>query len=218
MFEIFKHIGTLSDFAAIDSVRSLRDLFDRGLPFGWMGRLFFFWSRHRLEAGGDHEFEIPFGKDRVGIFPVQDFALLGHANLSREAARRLRQDGGVRWPSAAADRSSSAVKKAQLDSIFLCGPMQFAMRLVEFPRAGQHAAVFVGVGVAEHDFLPASPGIEQRLVFGIGPQATHDAARGPQRFDGLEQRNRHQPGIVVGTCDPDAERFRKPNNRQHIAF
>ena len=39
---------------------------------------------------------------------------------------------------------------------------KFAVGLIEFPRAGEHASVFVGVGVAEHDLLPASPGIEQR--------------------------------------------------------
>ena len=92
---------------------------------------------------------------------------------------------------AAAHGSSAAVEEAKLHAMFARGAMQFAMRFVEFPCAGEHAAVFVGVGVAEHDFLPASPGVEQRLVLGIAPQAAHDGGGVPQRVDRLEQRHGH---------------------------
>ena len=36
--------------------------------------------------------------------------------------------------------------------------------LVDLPGAGEHAAVFVGVGVAEHHLLPVVPGVEQLAI------------------------------------------------------
>ena len=55
------------------------------------------------------------------------------------------------------------------------------LRFVELPCAGEHASIFIGVGVAEHDFVGASPGIEQGLEFGIAPDAAHDARREARR-------------------------------------
>ena len=153
-------------------------------------------QRQGFEAGRDHQLQIPFGEHRIGILPVEHFALLGDANVAGETSRGLREDRGVSGTTAATDRSATAVEQAKLHSVFLRRAMQFAMSFVEFPRAGEHAAVFVGVGVPEHDFLPASPGIEQRLIFGIAPEAAHDGAGGAERVDGFEQRHRHQAGIV----------------------
>ena len=127
--------------------------------------LLFSMQRQRFQAGRNHQFQIPFREHGVGIFPVEDFALLGDANVAGKTSRRLGEDGGMSGSAAAADRSAAAVEEAKLYSVFLRRLMQFAMRFIKFPGAGEHASVFVGVGVAEHDFLPASPGIEQRLIF-----------------------------------------------------
>src|SRR5579862_4622847 len=143
-------------------------------------------QRKCFQTCGDHQLKIPLGKDWVGILPVQDLALLGDARLSRETSRRLSEDRSVRRASAAPNRATAAVEESKLHSGFLGGAMQLAMRFVQLPCAGKHAAVFVGVKVAEHDFLPASPGIKQRLILGIAPKTAHDTACGSQRFDGLE--------------------------------
>ncbi len=80
------------------------------------------------------------------------------------------------WPTAAADRAATTVEEPQFYSMFLSCVVQLAMGFVELPCAGEHASVFVGVGVAQHDFLPSSPGIEQRLILGMTPDGAHDAA------------------------------------------
>ncbi len=201
LLKIFQHVGILRDLAAIDAIGFLRHLLDRFFPLRRMRSLLSARPRECFQTGRDHQFQIPFGEHRVGIFPVEYFALLGDANLAGKTARRLGENGGMSRPAAAADRAAAAMEESQLHSAFLRGAMQLAMRLIEFPRAGEHAAVFVGVGVAEHDFLPASPGIEQRLISGIAPEAAHDAAGGAQRINGFEQRHGHQAGIVARSCD-----------------
>jgi hypothetical protein len=51
----------------------------------------------------------------------------------------------------------AAVKEAQLHAGFARHHVQVAMRAEDLPGAGQHAAVFVGVGVAQHHLLPVVP-------------------------------------------------------------
>ena len=154
-------------------------------------------QRQRFQARRNHQFQIPLGEHRVGIFPVENFALLGDANLPGKTSRRLRQNRRMRRSAAAADSSTAAVEEPQLHSMFLRRAMQLAMRFVKLPGAGEHAAIFVGVRVAEHHFLPASPRVEQNLIRRIAPQSPHHAARGPQRLDGFEQRHRHQARVIV---------------------
>src|SRR5206468_12437822 len=69
--------------------------------------------------------------------------------------RSLSEDCGVCRPAAASDSSPAPMEQAKVDTEFSCCLMKFAVGLVEFPGAGKHASVFVGIGVAEHDFLPA---------------------------------------------------------------
>ncbi len=139
-----------------------------------MLRLLLAMQRQCFQARSDHQFQVPFGENRVRILPVEHFALLGDANVPGETSWRLREDCGVGGATTASHGSAAPMKEAKLHSIFLRRAMQLAMCFVQFPRAGEHAAVFVGVGVAEHDFLPASPGIEQSLIFRMAPQAAHD--------------------------------------------
>ena len=207
MFEIFQHVGTVGDLLAINAVGFLRHLFDGFFPARRMLRLLFASQRQRFETCCDHQFQIPFGENRVGVFPVENLALLGDANLAGETSGRLGEDGRVRGTTAAAHGSTATVEEAKLYSTFLRRLMQFAMSFIEFPRAGEHASVFVGVGVAQHDFLPPSPGVEQRLIVGIAPEASHDSSGGAKRIDRFEQRHGHQPGIVGGSCDLNASDF-----------
>ena len=92
----------------------------------------------------------------------------------------------MRWTAAAADSSTAAMEQSKLHSILLGRVMQLAMCFIKFPGTGKHASVLVGVGIAEHDFLPAPPGIEQRLILGIAPQAAHGVARSAKGIDGFE--------------------------------
>ena len=194
LLEIFEHVGVLRDLLTIDPVRFLRHLFDGFFPrpafAGWSG------AGQCFETGGDHQFQIPFRQNRVGIFPVEDFALLGDANLSGETAGWLRENRRVRGAASASNGAAAPMKQTKLHMMLVGGAVQFAMSLVQFPRAGEHAAVFIRVGVAEHDFLPASPGIEQGSILRISPEAAHDVGRGAQRVNGFKQRDRHQARIV----------------------
>src|SRR5262249_59205103 len=92
--------------------------------------------QQRLQASGDHDFEIPLGEDRIGILPVQYFALLSDAHLSREISWGLGEDGGMGWSSAATHRTAAPVKQAQVHVALARHGMQVMLSLVEFPGAG----------------------------------------------------------------------------------
>ena len=173
LLEIFQYVGIVGDLTAVDTVRLLRHLFEGFFPADGIWGVPFLRPRQCFQTRRDHQFQIPFGEDGIGIFPVKNLALLGDANLTGKTSRRLSEDGGMRRPAAASYSSTATMKEAKLYPIFLCCLMQFAMSFIEFPGTGQHASVFVGVGITKHDFLPAPPGIKQRLVLGIAPQAAH---------------------------------------------
>ena len=154
--------------------------------------------RQRIERGGDHELEVALGQHLVGVFEVEHFALLGDAQLAVERVEGLGEDGAMRGSAAAAHRAAAAVEEAQLDAGFARDHMQVAMRAEDLPRGGQHAAVFVRVGVAEHDLLPVAPTGEEFAVVGTAPELAADGGRVAQVFDGFEERHRHQAGIDAG--------------------
>ena len=112
-----------------------------------------------------------------------------------EAIDGLGEDGAVGGAAAAAYGASAAMEEAEGDSALGGDLVQRAMRLPYLPCAGDHAAVLVGVGVAEHDFLLVVPGFEQRLVGGGGPELAADGGRVAQVADGLEERDGLQAGV-----------------------
>ena len=65
---------------------------------------------------------------------------------------------------AAPHGSTAPVKQPKFDSVFARAFVQSAMGLVKFPKAGEHAPVFIGIRVAEHYFLPSAPGVHQPPV------------------------------------------------------
>ncbi len=177
-----------------------------------------------VERGGDHQLQIALGEDDVGVLPVEDFALLGDAQLAGEAVDGLGEDGAMGGASAAADRASAAMEEAERDASFAGHLVQRAVRLPYLPCAGNHAAILVGVGVAEHHFLPMVPGFEQRLVGGGGPELAADGGRVAQVVDGLEERDGLQAGIgAVGAArradaafDADAGEAGEPEDLEHV--
>ena len=71
-----------------------------------------------FQTGSDHQFQIPFSQHRVGIFPVEDFSLLGDANLAGETAGWLRENRGMGGTAASADGAAAAMKQAELHTMF----------------------------------------------------------------------------------------------------
>ncbi len=150
-----------------------------------------------VERGGDHELEVALGEDYVGVLPVEDFALLGDAEFAGEAVDGLGEDGAVGGAAAAAYGASAAVEEARCDAAVAGDLMEGAVGLVDLPGAGDHAAVFVGVGVAEHDLLAVVPGFEERLVGIAGPEFAHDGGGVLEVFDGFEERDGLEAGVVA---------------------
>ena len=116
--------------------------------------------------------------------------MLCEAQLAGEGVHRLRKDGAVRWASTPPDGAAAAVEEPQLHTTLARDLVQRTVGFVDLPGAGNHAAVFVGVGVAEHDLLPVLPGLQQWPVRLTGPKLTHYGWRILQVLDGLEERDR----------------------------
>ena len=111
----------------------------------------------RVQRGGDHQFQIALGENHIGVLPIKHFSLLGNADLPSKSAHRLGIDGTVRGTAAAAYRAAAAVKQPTAPRFHL-HLMQSAVSAENLPRAGEHPAVFVGVGISQHDLL-RSPGL-----------------------------------------------------------
>ena len=111
-------------------------------------------------------------------------------------------------------------KSAQLDAGLARHDVQIAMRAEDLPGRGQHAAVFVRVGVAEHDLLPVTPGFEEPAVVGAAPKLAANGGRVAQIFNGLEERDGHEAGIKAGilarALHLDAAQPRQAHHGQHI--
>ena len=122
----------------------------------------------------------------------------------------------MRRPAAPTHGAASAVKQPQLDVALAGRRVQGAVRFVNLPGARQHAAVFVRVGIAEHHFLMAIPGIEQPRIIRIRPQHAANLRAVAQVFDGFKQRHRHQSRIISRCRNRNARQLREPRDRQDI--
>ena len=96
-----------------------------------------------VERSRNHELKVAFGQDFVSIFEVENFTLLGDAQLAVEGVHGLGEDGPMRGTAAAANRSASTMKETQLDAGLAGDNVEIAVSPEDFPGAGQHAAVFV---------------------------------------------------------------------------
>src|SRR5271163_1271860 len=151
----------------------------------------------RVETGGNHQLQIALGEHHVGILPVEHFTLLGNPNLTLKCAEWLREDGAMRRAAAAADRAAAAVKEPQFHIAFSRYLMQRPMRAEDLPGAGQHAAVFVGVGVAQHHLLTAAPRGDQAFVLRAAPQLTADCWGVLEIFNRFEEWYWHEAGVWI---------------------
>ena len=122
----------------------------------------------------------------------------------------------MRRAAAASDRAAAPMEQAQADAAVARHLVQSPMGAENFPRAGEHAAVFVGVGVAQHDFLGVVPGGEQLAVARRAPQLTADARRVAQVLDGFEERHGHQARIAAATGDFHAAQPRQPDHGGYV--
>ena len=77
--------------------------------------------------------------------------------MPAKRSHRLRHHRAMCGTSAAPDRSAAPMKDSQMNIALACHAMQFPMRFIDFPQAGEHASVFVAVGVAQHHFLSSLP-------------------------------------------------------------
>ncbi len=129
----------------------------------------------------------------VLVLALDDFALLGEADLAGDGAGRLGKDGVEAGTAAAADGAAAAVKEAQADVAAGEDIDQRAFGLVERPVGGQEAAVLVAVGVAQHDFLRAVLRALHALAdFGQVEPGGHDVGAALQVGDGFKERHDHE--------------------------
>jgi hypothetical protein len=124
----------------------------------------------------------------------------------------------MRRPAAAPHRASAPVKEPQFYSAFVRDSMQIPMRFVQLPRAGQHSAIFVGIGIAQHYLLPPVPGTEQGLILRMLPQTAHHIAGGAQRMNRLEERHRHQSWICIRACQTYSASFHQTDHIQNVVL
>src|SRR5262249_15889311 len=100
-----------------------------------------------FQSSCDHQLQVPFRKHRIGIFPVQDFALLPDTQAAGERVRRLSHDGAVGWTTTTSYCPAPSMKETK---IYIAGArdlVQIAVSFVNLPGTGEHAAVLVRVGI-----------------------------------------------------------------------
>ncbi len=156
-----------------------------------------------FEGRGGQNFQIVAADFGVGIFAGDDFALLGDADLAVHRAARLRNDGVIARPAAAADRAAAAVEQPQPHAVTLEHFDQPDLGLVEFPARGDEAAVLVAVGIAQHHFLDAAAAVDQLAIIMHRQQPVHDRGAGLQVLDGLEQRHDVERAAAGGIDETD---------------
>ncbi len=104
----------------------------------------------------------------------------------------------ARWVGAAAatDGAAAAVEETEGDVAVAGYFVEGAVGFVDLPGAGDHAAVFVGVGVTEHDLLMVVPTFQEWAVCFAGPELAHDGGGVLEVFDGFEEGDGLEAGVV----------------------
>src|ERR1700677_2750189 len=122
----------------------------------------------------------------------------------------------MRRTAATAYSAAAPVKKPKGYAALAGHLVQRAVRFVDLPRARNHAAILVGIGVAEHDLLPMIPACEQRFVGLACPELAHDCGCILEVFDGFEERNGLQAGVLRDASDGVSAQSRKPQNVEDV--
>ncbi len=142
--------------------------------------------------------------------------MFGDAELAVEAIHRLGEDRAMGRATATTYSSTATMKEAKCHVALASDFVERAVGLPYLPGAGDHAAVFIGVGVAEHNFLLMVPGFEKRLVGFAGPKLAHDGWGVLEVFDGLEERDGLEAGIVAARLDADSAKTGEPEDVEHV--
>ena len=121
--------------------------------------------------------------------------MFGDADLPGHAAGGLRQHGFVGGAAAAPHAAAAPVEQAQAHLVFGKQFHQSLLGLIQHPLAGYITAVFIAVGIAEHDFLNIAAAGEQVAVPRQGEKMIHHADALLQRFDGFKQRHDVEPAF-----------------------
>ena len=139
------------------------------------------------EDGGRQNFEIVLRRATVGELGRHDLTLLGDAHVAVDGAGRLRGDGAAGGRTTAAHRATAAVEEADRNARVTPDADQPPLCLEELEAGAEESAVLVGVGIAQHHFLPSAMRGNRSLHHRVGEQLGHDLRRGTQVVDGFEQ-------------------------------
>ena len=191
LVEAFGAVGEVAVAVFAGVRQALDELFVLG-EFGWgFGKA----GAARLERAGDAHGEFVHRGFGIGVFGVEDFALFGEFDFALQGAGRLRGDGVVGGAAATADRAAAPVEEAGFDVVTAGDVEDGLLGAVELPGAGEDAAVFAAVGVAEHDFLGVVLAFKQGAVGGVVQQLRQDGVDVFQVFDGFKERRYRQGGV-----------------------
>lgn len=176
-----------------------------------------------FQRGSHQGFEVAAADLGVGVFGGDDLALFGQADLAVHGARGLGQDGLVARAAATSHGAAAAVEEAQRQRADLAQLVeqldQRDLGAVELPGRGEHAAVLVAVGVAEHDVLFAAAAVHQAADAGQRIELAHDLGRDAQVADGLEQRHDDQVagGVAVQRAAQQPGLLQQQGHFQQVA-
>ena len=155
-------------------------------------------AQHVLDHRGSQQLDLIGRGAPIGILEGHDLALFGDAELAADRSCRRGRNGAAGRGAPAAQRSASAVKEGDRDSVIATQPGQMTLRLRELPVRGQIPAVLVRVGIADHDLLYVSLHIEAPLHQRHLEQFRQDGGRSTQVRNGLEQRHDGQRAALDG--------------------
>ena len=114
------------------------------------------------------------------------------------------------------------MEHAQLDVVTVGQPLKILNQCnlcpVKLPVACKDAAIFVAVGVAQHDVLLGTRALDQIGDARQCIELTHDACRVAQVFDRFKQRNHDQvdSGVVIQCAAHQANFFLKQQDFQQV--
>ena len=166
-----------------------------------------------FQGGRQQRLQVAVRDPRLGVLGGDHLALLGDPQRPVHRARRLRQDGVVARAAAAADGAAATVEEPQPDSGLAGRLDQVELGAVQRPVGGQVAAVLVGVGVAEHDFLAVAARSHDSAVQRKVKRRFENRRAALQVVDRLEQR--HDADRAVRLRSPDASS--RPTSFSRIA-
>ena len=215
--EVFDEAGVVVDQVGVFGLAEFGDFPHDGVGLLRVGLPLFDFEEGRFDGGGDEGFEVAAGGFGGAVFRGDDFALFGDADCPVDGAFGLGEDGVVGGAAAAADGAAPAVEEAEGDVVVLGGGYEVEFGVVKGPVGGEVAAVFVGVGVAEHDFLHIAALFQIVTVEGDGPELFDDVGAGLEVFDGFEEGDDVDgAGGVVAVGVDEAEFFEEHHGFEQV--